>query len=80
MTPLHDPFTKRSSVFHAYPVRTGSSDEADLVTTLATFKHAWPGLTTGRAFKPFGPPDTLQIAGVGRLIREKMLKLQQSPG
>jgi hypothetical protein len=63
---------------YAYPVSTGSSDSA---------KHVWPGLktpritdlTTGRAFKPFGPPDTLQMAGAGRLIREKRLKLQQSP-
>ncbi len=28
---------------------------------------------------PLGPPDTLQMAGAGRLIREKMLKLQQNP-
>ena len=28
---------------------------------------------------PLGPPDTLQMAGTGRLIRKKMLKLQQSP-
>ena len=62
--------------------------KADLVAALATFKHAWPGLktpritdlTTGRAFEPFWPPDTLQMASAGRLIREEMLKLQQSPG
>ena len=36
-------------------------------------------LTTGWACEPFGPPDTLQMAGAGRLIREKMLKLQQNP-
>ena len=28
---------------------------------------------------PLGPPDTPEMAGVGRLIGEKMLKLQQSP-
>jgi len=62
--------------------------KADLVAALPTFKHAWPGLktpritnlTTGRAYEPFGPPDTLQMAGAGRLIRKEMLKLQQSPG
>jgi len=35
-----------------------------------------------RSAPPLGrhePPDTLQMTGAGRLIREKMLKLQLSP-
>jgi hypothetical protein len=62
--------------------------EADLVAALAAFQHAWPilktpritELTAGRAFEPFWPPDTLQMGSAGRLIREEMLKFQQSPG
>lgn len=69
-------------------VHDGPRCRADLVTALATFKHAGPGLktprithlTTGRAFEPFWPPDTLQMPSTGSLIREERLKLQQSPG
>ena len=60
--------------------------KTNLVSALTTFQHAWSGLktprvtdpTTGWAFETFWPPDTFQMASAGHLIREEMLKLQQS--
>ncbi|MBU4263696.1 MAG: hypothetical protein KKC76_17715 [Proteobacteria bacterium] len=46
---------------------------------LGSGNHAYP-ISTGSSGSAgfFGPPDTLQIAGAGRLIKEELLKLQQS--
>ena len=64
----------------------GARCKAGLVAAMATFKHAWPSLktpwiidlTTARAFETFRPPHTLQMPSARRIVREELLKLQQS--
>jgi hypothetical protein len=64
-------------------VHNGARCKADLAEALTTFKHARPGLNTIRitnlttvwAFETFWPPDTLQMASAGCLIREEFLEL-----
>ena len=58
------PLTRRSSM-HAYPISTGSSDST------GSWDHR-PDHRTGIR-TPLDPPNTLQMASAGRLIREKML-------
>ena len=69
-------------------MHNGARCKADLVAAMATFNHAWPSLKTpwitdlitGWAFETFWPPDTLQMPSARHLVREEMLKLQQSSG
>jgi len=63
--------------------RAGS--EADVLAALTAFEYAGPrpkpprlaDNTARRAFEAFWPPDSLQMAGAGRLIGEELLEFQQ---
>ncbi len=66
-------------------VHDGPSSETDLVAAVTTFDQVGSGPktpritnnTTGRTFEAYRHPHPFQMPGVGCLIEEKLLKLQQ---
>jgi hypothetical protein len=58
------------------PIRLAQARLIPLDSYVSARLRKSPCRSAGLAFEPFWPPDTLQMASAGRLIREEMLKRQ----